>query len=163
MARFNLFQRLFRRTAAPASGSGRSGGLRGFFQRVFGRRSQTPAPSKDATEFINQTISDKELQDYKKYNSFMQSHPDSNLTISEWRTMVTVMGDMSNTIEQYSKTSDPIVLLFDDMHDANLYFSAEDIEYMIEETSDLIKSTPGSVTQETAMDMLRERILYDNI
>lgn len=156
MARFNFFQRIFRRSAAPASGSARSGGARGFFQRVFGGGFQTPAPSKDATEFVNQEISDKDILNTKKYNSFRANNPDMFISKNEWDNMVTILGTMGDTIEKFGYEA--FKQLIQDMHDEDVSLSKSDMAYVINESLSIMRNSDRPYTQEDAMDLLRERI-----
>ncbi len=156
MARFNLFQRLFRRTASPASGSGRSGGVRGFFQRVFGRRSQTPTPDKNATDYVNQQITDKDRLNQQKFDSFSANNPDMQITRAEWDTMVTTLGTMGNTIEKFGYEA--FKQLVQDMHDEGVSLDKADMAYVINESLSIMRNSDRPYTQEDAMDLLRERI-----
>lgn len=156
MARFNLFQRLFRRTAAPASGSGRSGGLRGFFQRVFGRRSQTPAPAKNAADYVNQQITDKDRLNQQKFDSFSANNPDMQITRAEWDTMVTTLGTMGDTIEKFGYEA--FKQLIQDLHDEGKPLDKADMAYVINESLSIMRNSDRPYTQEDAMDLLRERI-----
>lgn len=156
MARFNLFQRIFGRSAAPASVSAPSGGVRGFFQRIFGGRSQTPAPSKDATEFVKQEISDKDILNTKKYNSFRANNPDMFLSKKEWDNMVTILGTMGDTIEKFGYEA--FKQMIQDMHDEDVSLSKSDMAYVINESLSIMRNSDRPYTQEDAMDLLRERI-----
>lgn len=156
MARFNFFQRIFGRSATPASGSARSGGVRGFFQRVFGGGFRTQAPSKDATEFVNQEISDKDILNTKKYNSFRANNPDMFISKNEWDTMVTTLGTMGDTIEKFGYEA--FKQLIQDMHDEDISLSKSDMAYVINESLSIMRNSDRPYTQEDAMDLLRERI-----
>ena len=156
MARFNLLQRIFGRTAAPTSGSGRTGGLRGFFQRVFGRRSQTPTPDKNATDYVNQQITDKERLNMQKYETFLNNNPDMQISYDEWDTMVTTLGAMGDTIEKFGY--DAYKELIKDMHDEELKLSKGEMSYYIIQALGKIRNSDKTFSQEDAMDLLRDRI-----
>lgn len=153
MARFNFFQRLFRRTAAPASGSGRTGGVRGFFQRIFGR---SAAPSADATDWVNQQITDKERLNMQKYETFLNNNPDMQISYDEWDTMVTTLGAMGDTIEKFGY--DAYKELIKDMHEEELKLSKGEMSYYIIQALGKIRNSDKSFSQEDAMDLLRDRI-----
>ncbi len=156
MARFNLFQRIFRRSAALASGSAPSGGVRGFFQRIFGGRSQTPTPSKNATDYVNQQITDKDRLNQQKYDSFNANNPDMQITRAEWDTMVTTLGTMGDTIEKFGYEA--FKQLVQDMHDEGKTLDKADMAYVINESLSIMRNSDGPYTQEDVMDLLRERI-----
>lgn len=153
MARFNFFQRIFGRSAAPASGSARSGGVRGFFQRIFGR---SAVPSADATEWVNQQITDKDRLNQQKFDSFSANNPDMQITRAEWDTMVTMLGTMGDTIEKFGYEA--FKQLVQDMHDENISLSKSDMAYVINESLSIMRNSDRPYTQEDAMDLLRERI-----
>lgn len=153
MARFNLFQRLFRRTAAPVSGSARTGGVRGFFQRIFGR---SAAPSADATEWVDEQITDKERLNMQKYETFLNNNPDMQISYDEWDTMVTTLGAMGDTIEKFGY--DAYKELIRDMHEEELKLSKGEMSYYIIQALGKIRNSDKSFSQEDAMDLLRDRI-----
>lgn len=151
----NLFQRIrnFFRPSAPASGSG------GFFSRIF-RRNRTAAPSKNAEEFIRKELTDKEIQNRNKFNSFNANNPDMQLSMNEWDTMVTTLGTMGDTIEKFGYEA--FKQLVQDLHDENISLSKSDMAYVINESLSIMRASDKPYTQEDAMDLLRERIWLEH-
>lgn len=145
----------------PVGKSGRSG--LGAFGGIFRKYNQTPTPSKDASAFIDQEISDKEALNRKKYNSFRAGNPDMFVSYDEWDTMVTTLGNMGDTIEKFGYEA--FKQLIQDLHDEGTSLSKSDMSYVINESLSIMRNSDKVFTQEDAMDLLRERIYleYGNI
>lgn len=155
----NVWQKIkgfFTRSKAPADPG------RGFFSRIF-RRGRTQAPAADATEYIKKELSDKEMQNINKFNSFNANNPDMNISMDEWETMVTTLGTMGDTIEKFGYEAFKQVI--QDLHDENISLSKSDMAYVINESLSIMRASDRPYTQEDAMDLLRERIWleYGNI
>ena len=139
MARFNPFNR-----------------VRNFFQRVFSRFQQTPAPSKNASDYIDQEITDKNRLNMQKYETFLTNNPDMNISYDEWDTMVTTLGAMGSTIEKFGY--DAYKELIKDMHDEEVKLSKGEMSYYIIQALGKIRNSDKAFSQEDAMDLLRDRI-----
>ena len=160
----NIFQRignLFSRSASGGSTGGSTGGVRGFFSNLFKGRTKTP--KKDASDFVKQEITDKELLNKRKYDSFNKNNTDMDLTYEEWDTMVTTFGTMGDTIEKFGYEA--FKQLMQDLHDENMALSKADMSYVLNESLSIMRASDKPYTQEDAMDLLRERIWleYGNI
>lgn len=156
MSVWSRIKGFFTRSAAPAAPR------QSFLSRLF-RRGQTQAPPKDATEYVSKTMTDKEIQNRNKFNSFNANNPDMQLTLSEWDTMVTTLGTMGDTIEKFGYEAFKQVV--QDLHDENISLSKTDMAYVINESLGIMRASDKPYTQEDAMDLLRERIWleYGNI
>lgn len=155
----NIFKRIgnfFRRRTVTAP----KGTRQKFFTRIFQRgKNQTEIPDQDASEFISQEITDKELLNRRKYNSFRANNPDSMLSMNEWDTMVTTLGTMGDTIEKFGYEA--FKQLSQDLHDENISLSKSDMAYVINESLGIMRNSDRTFTQEDAMDLLRERIYLE--
>ena len=155
----NIFQRIgkiFQRSGKTST----KGTRQGFFTRIFRRgKNQTAAPEKNAADFINKEISDKDIQNRAKFNSFNQNNPDMQLTMEEWNTMVTTLGTMGDTIEKFGYEA--FKQLVQDLHDENISLSKSDMAYVINESMGIMRNSDKTFTQEDAMDLLRERIYLE--
>lgn len=130
-----------------------------FFTRILRRNRTDIIPETDASEFISQQISDKEIQNRAKFNSFNQNNPDMQLTMEEWNTMVTTLGTMGDTIEKFGYEA--FKQLTQDLHDENISLSKSDMAYVINESLSIMRNSDRTYTQEDAMDLLRERIYLE--
>lgn len=128
--------------------------------RIFGGKKQTQAPQKDASEFIKKEITDKEIQNRNKYNSFRAGNPDMQLSYKEWDTMVTTLGTMGDTIDKFGYEA--FIQLSQDLHDENISLSSTEMADLINQTVGQIRSSDDIFTPEDAMDLLRENI-YTNL
>ena len=145
--------------ASPKTGRSGLGALGGIFRKY----NQTPTPSKDASAFIDQEITDKEALNRTKYNSFRAGNPDMFISYDEWDMMVTNLGTMGDTIEKFGYEA--FKQLIQDLHDEGTSLSKSDMAYVINESLSIMRNSDKVFTQEDAMDLLRERIYleYGNI
>ena len=160
MSLWSSIKGLFSRSAAPAPAKAPRSGI---LSRIFGGRKQTRAPKKDATEHIKQQITDKDIQNLNKFNTFNANNPDMNLNLQEWDTMVTTLGTMGDTIEKFGYEA--FKQLVADLHDENISLNKSDMAYVINESLSIMRNSDKAYSQEDAMDLLRERIWleYGNI
>lgn len=157
MGIFQRIKSIFQPRQRATASAGREGSTkRNIFQRIFSRRKQTPAAPKKADDFIKQEMSDKELLNMRKYNTFTANNADSNLTYDEWDTMVTTLGTMGDTIEKFGYEA--FKQMMQDLHDENLSLSKADMSYIINESMSIMRNSDKTYTQEDAIDLLRERI-----
>lgn len=161
----SIFVRRSNDMTTRSTGSSRSSGTRsGLFGGIFGKFIRNfSIPSKDASAFIDQEISDKEALNRRKYNSFRQGNPDMFVSYDEWDTMVTTLGTMGDTVEKFGYEA--FKQLIQDLHDENVSLSKSDMSYVINESLNIMRNSDKTYTQEDAMDLLRERIYleYGNI
>lgn len=138
-----------------------------FINKIFGKYNKnytgTAIPPKNAEDFIDQEISDKEALNRKKYNSFRAGNPDMFISYDEWDMMVTNLGTMGDTIEKFGYEA--FKQLIQDLHDEGTSLSKSDMSYVINESLSIMRNSDRVFTQEDAMDLLRERIYleYGNI
>ena len=130
------------------------------FYRIFKGRQQTAIPTKNDKKYNEKEISDKELQNRAKYNSFNANNPDMQLSMDEWNTMVTTLGTMGDTIEKFGYEA--FKQLVQDLHDENISLSKADMSYVINESLSIMRNSDRTYTQEDAMDLLRERIYLEH-
>ena len=149
MSVWSRIKGFFTRSAAPAAPR------QSFLSRLF-RRGQTQTPPKDAAEYVSKTLTDKEIQNRNKYNSFRAGNPDMQLSYAEWDTMVTTLGTMGDTIEKFGYEA--YKQLINDMHEENISLSSSEMSYFITETLSQIRSSDKIFSSEDAIDLLQENI-----
>lgn len=154
MSVWSRIKGLFTRSAAPASAAAPK--RSGILSRIFGGRKQTKAPKKDASDFIKKELTDKDIQNMNKFNSFNANNPDMNLNLQEWDIMVTTLGTMGDTIEKFGYEAFKQVI--SDLHDENIQLSKSDMAYVINESLSIMRNSDKAYSQEDAIDLLRERI-----
>lgn len=161
MSVWSRIKGLFTRSAAPAPAAAPK--RSSILSRIFGGRKQTKASKKDASDFIKKELSDKDIQNMNKFNSFNANNPDMNLNLQEWDTMVTTLGTMGDTIEKFGYEAFKQVI--SDLHDENIQLSKSDMAYVINESLSIMRNSDKAYSQEDAIDLLRERIWleYGNI
>lgn len=159
MSLWSSIRGLFSRSAPQAPATTQKPSL---WSRIFGGRKQTKAPKKDASDYVKQEVTDKELLNRRKYDTF-NTASGMNLSYDEWDTFVTTVGTMGDTIEKFSYEA--FKQLMQDLHDENFALSKADMSYVLNESLSIIRASDKPYTQEDAMDLLRERIWleYGNI
>lgn len=129
----------------------------------FRKYNQTPTPPKEAEDFINEEITDKEALNRKKYEGFVAGNPDMNITFEEWDVLVTTLGTMGGIVDKFNYEA--YKQLIQDLHDEGPSLSKSDMAYVLIESLSIIRNSEKTFTQEDAMDLLRERIYleYGNV
>lgn len=157
MGIFQRIRSIFQPRQRATASAGREGSTkRNIFQRIFSRRKQTPTAPKKANDFIKQEMSDKDILNKRKFDSFNANNPDLNISYDEWDTMVTTLGTMGDTIEKFGYEA--FKQMIQDLHDENISLNKSDMAYVINESLSIMRSSDKMYTQEDALDLLRERI-----
>lgn len=163
MSLFGKIKKIFApRQRATASAKREGSTKRSIFQRIFSRRKQTAAPPKKADDFIKQQVTDKDLLNKRKFDTF-SANSGMELSYNEWDTMVTTLGTMGDTIEKFGYEA--FKQMIQDLHDENISLNKSDMSYVINESLSIMRNSDRTFTQEDAIDLLRERIWleYGNI